>query len=105
MHHLGQLVAGRRFVGGDAHDGARWKGSQVVRVQGFEQGMGKLRIGVVEALGDPGSKQGNGLDQALDVRIFARFASDQQAPGRLRITAGKLARVLAEQAQLALVIR
>jgi hypothetical protein len=63
-----------------------------------------LRIGVVEALGDPGREQGDGLDQALDMRVFAGVSGNQQAPGRFRIAAGKLARVLAEQAQLALII-
>ena len=105
MHHLGQLAAARRFVGGDAHDGTRGKRPQVVRIQGFEQGIGELRIGVVEALGNAGREQGDGLDQPLDVRVFARLAGDQQAPGRFRVAAGKRARVLAEQAQLTLVIR
>ena len=105
MHKLGQLAATGRLVGGDAHDRARGKRPQIVRVQGVEQGMGELRIGVVEALGDPGREQGDGLDQAFDMRIFAGVAGDQQAPGRFRIAAGKLARVLAKQAQFTLVIR
>ena len=103
--YVRQLAATGRFFQGHAHDGTRGKRPQVVRIQGFEQGIGELRIGVVEALGNAGREQGDGLDQPLDVRVFARLAGDQQAPGRFRVAAGKRTRVLAEQAQLTLVIR
>jgi hypothetical protein len=93
--------------GADIHarDRARGKGAQVVRVQHLEQRFGEFGIVVVEALGDARVEQREGFDHALDVRVFAHFAADQEAAGDLRIALGEVAQVAAQVAQFALVVR
>jgi len=66
-----------------------------MRIQHFEQGFRELRVIVVEALGDARVEQRERFDHALHMRIFADFATDQEAPGDLRIALGEVAQVAA----------
>ena len=107
----GQLGAARnrahalRRAGVKVSDRAGRKGPQVVRIQHVEQGFGEFRVIVVEALGNASIEQGKRFDHALGMRVFAHFTADQQAPGDLRVALGEFAKVAAQVAQLAFVIR
>jgi len=85
-------------------DRIRGQGPRVVRIQAFQQGLGKFRVVVVETLVDACAHQGHRLDQARHARIVDAVAGDMERARRLRKAAAELARELTEQPQLFLEI-
>jgi hypothetical protein len=99
--------AGLRGGGAEVHarDRAGRERAQVMRVEDVEQRFGEFGVVVVEALGDAGVQQRERFDHALDVRVFAHLAADEQLAGDPGVALGKFARMAAQEAELLLVIR
>ncbi len=75
-----------------------------MRVEDPEQGFGDFREIVVNFQVDAGGEKGEGLDQALDVRVGALIALQQLARGNLGVALGELRAHLAHEGQLIFVI-
>src|SRR5262249_51091806 len=86
----------------DAHGRRR---RQVVRVEHAEQGVGQLGELVVELVVDAAGQQRERLDEAFDVRVGAAVGLQQQPAGGGGVLLGELLGQLADEQQLALVVR
>src|SRR5690606_33164356 len=77
---------------------------QVMRVHHLQQRLGEFRVVVLDLLVGARAEQRERLDQALDVRVLAAIARQQQAPGDLRVALGELLAITTQEAELALVV-
>ena len=59
------------------HDGGRWNGADVVRIEDAQQGFRDFREFVVDLEMDARGQEGEGFDEALNVRIFAAVGVDE----------------------------
>ena len=73
-------------------------------VENLEKGFGDLGKLVVELAVDACAEEGKCLDDALDVRVFALFAIEQEALGDLRVTPCEVAGQFAQVGQFPLVV-
>src|ERR1019366_583524 len=64
-------------------DGHGRNGAGVVRVDDVEEGLGNFGEVVIEAEVDAGGQQGDGFDEALDVRVFTTVGLQLEAGGDL----------------------
>src|SRR6516165_2608103 len=76
-----------------------------MRVEDVEQGVGQLGEFVVDLVAHAGREQGERFDEALDVRIRAAAMFEHEPAGRRGILRRELAGHLADEQQLAFVVR
>ena len=75
-----------------------------MRVKDIEQGLGELRISVLDLLVHPRRKEREGLDHPLDMGVFAALAVQQQARSQFGIAFAELSLVASQKSQFPLVI-
>jgi hypothetical protein len=75
-----------------------------MRIEDAEQGLGDFGKFVVDFKMNAGGEEGEGFEQALDVRIVALIGFEDEAAGDFRIFLAELGAELAEVVEFALVV-